>query len=76
MARDSYDSAREYRRFLTEELREGGSEFGGAAGNVQPYPHEMSSSETLHAIYAGDTTDPGVEIFTDEAAPPMHLRED
>ncbi len=66
----------DYLLHLTEDKREGGSEFGGVGGDPQPYPHVPSLSETLHAMYGSDTTDPGALIHTDEAAPSLHPRGD
>jgi hypothetical protein len=34
-----------------------GTEFGGVGGQVQPPPHQPTSSEILHMIYALDTAD-------------------
>ena len=55
--------------FLPEEiraLRESGSEFGGTAGYIAPPPHDPSASETLHMMYASDSTDPDSGPDTDD----------
>lgn len=38
-----------------------GTEYGGVAGLVQPFPHQPTASERLSAIYAIDPTDSGAE---------------
>ncbi|WP_431905579.1 hypothetical protein [Micromonospora carbonacea] len=48
------------------------SEFGGVGGLTQPYPHEPSASEKLHAIYQTDPTDPSAYVDTDQQAPSVH----
>jgi hypothetical protein len=69
-----YQQAQDHLFDLTADRRDGGSEFGGVGGDPQPYPHEPSPSETLHAMYGSDN--PGALIHTDEAAPSVHPRGD
>jgi hypothetical protein len=57
----------DYLMFLTEDQREGGSEFGGADGLTPPYPHTPRPSEQLRAIYQSNPTD--AESISEEAAP-------
>ena len=62
----AYQSAEDIRLERTRDLREGGSEFGGVGGTPQPYPHEMTASEKLHALYAMDTQDTTTQLDLEE----------
>lgn len=42
----------------TEDYRTG-TEFGGVGGIIQPTPHNPTSGERLHMLYAIDPQDPG-----------------
>ena len=53
----SADVPHDYLLWLTEQDRDGGSEFGGVPGTPQPYPHDLSASERLHLMYRGGPVD-------------------
>lgn len=53
---------------LNEEGYQGGTEFGGVAGMVQPAPHVPNATERLSAIYAIDPMDDGTR--PDSVLPP------